>query len=54
MFFVIVCVIQIICLIAAYSYVCSDEKVPPWHFFWMVLTAIIYAIPAAYKISFGG
>ena len=54
MFFVIVCVVHILWLLAAYSFIYLKKPVEPMSYFIAVLTAAIWALPVAYKHSFGG
>jgi len=54
MWFIFVCIIQIVWLGIACAHVYSKEKVDPWEFLLAVLAATMYAIPAAAKFSFGG
>ena len=54
MFFALVCIVQLIWLLVAYSFIYLKKPVEPMSYFTAVLTATIWALPAAYKLSFGG
>ena len=54
MFFAIACVVHLFWALSAYSYIYLNKPVPAWQYVNAVLVASVWALPSAYKFSFGG
>ena len=54
MFFVLVCVVHLLWLLSAYSFVYLKKPVDAWQYVNAVLIVSVWALPVAYKFSFGG
>ncbi len=54
MFFVLVCAVYLLWLLSAYSFIYLKKPVAAWQYVNAVLTASVWALPVAYKFSFGG